>query len=95
MDALKPKVFNKMMKKPQLDSPLKYLKAAINNTVLVKLKDGSEYIGKLEQYDTTMNLTLVDCIEVKEGSDTPIAKYGLVLVRGSNILFINVDYNKE
>jgi len=84
-----------MMKETRLDSPLKYLRAAINNTILVKLKDGSEYIGKLENYDPTMNLTLVDCAEVQEGSETPLTKYGKVLVRGSNILFISVDYGKE
>ncbi len=75
-----------------MDSPLKYLRSAINNTVLVRLKDGSEYIGRLEQCDNTMNLLLSDCVEVKEGSSEPIAKYGRVLVRGSNILFINTDY---
>ncbi|MCD6114319.1 MAG: ribonucleoprotein [Thermoprotei archaeon] len=75
-----------------IDSPLKYLRSAINNTVLVRLKDGSEYIGRLEQCDNTMNLLLSDCVEVKEGSSEPIAKYGRVLVRGSNILFINTDY---
>jgi len=74
------------------DSPLNYLRSAINNTVLVRLKDGSEYIGRLEQCDNTMNLLLSDCVEVKEGSSEPIAKYGRVLVRGSNILFINTDY---
>jgi len=75
-----------------IDSPLKYLRSGINNTVLVRLKDGSEYIGRLEQCDNTMNLLLSDCVEVKEGSSEPIAKYGRVLVRGSNILFINTDY---
>jgi len=75
-----------------VDSPLKYLRSAINNTVLVRLKDGSEYIGRLEQCDNTMNLLLSDCVEVKEGSSEPKAKYGRVLVRGSNILFINTDY---
>ena len=78
-----------------LDSPLKYLRNAINNTVLVRLKDGSEYVGRLELCDNTMNLLLSDCIEVREGSRQPIAKYGKVLVRGSNILFISTDYKPE
>lgn len=75
-----------------MDSPLKHLRSAINNTVLVRLKDGSEYVGRLEQCDNTMNLLLSDCVEVKEGAEHPIAKYGRVLVRGSNILFISTDY---
>jgi len=65
---------------------------ATNKIVLVKLKDGSEYIGRLEQSDGTMNLVLRDCTELKEGTVDPIAKYGRVLIRGSNILFISVDY---
>nr|WP_156017897.1 U6 snRNA-associated Sm-like protein LSm6 [Sulfuracidifex metallicus] len=65
---------------------------AINKLVLVKLKDGSEYMGKLEQTDGTMNIVLRDCSEMKEDSEDPVASYGRVLIRGSNILFISVDY---
>lgn len=71
---------------------MKSLRMATNKIVLVKLKDGSEYIGRLEQSDGTMNLVLRDCTELKEGTVDPIAKYGRVLIRGSNILFISVDY---
>lgn len=83
----------------KIENPLKSLRLAVNKVVLVKLKDGSEYIGKLEQSDTTMNLVLRDCTEIREGSTDPVAKYGRVLIRGSNILFISIDYetimNKE
>ncbi len=76
------------------DAPLKYLRSAMNRVVLVKLKDGSEYIGKLELSDNTMNLILSDCIEVHEGSDEPKTKYGRVFIRGSNILFVSLDYHQ-
>lgn len=76
----------------KMENPLKSLKTATNKVVLVKLKNGSEYIGRLEQSDGTMNLVLRDCIETKEGTSDPVAKYGRVLIRGSNILFISVDY---
>ncbi len=83
----------------KIENPLKSLRLAVNKIVLVKLKDGSEYIGKLEQSDATMNLVLRDCTELKEGTVDPVAKYGKVLIRGSNILFISIDYetimNKE
>ncbi len=79
---------------PKSDSPLKRLRSAANRVILVKLKDGSEYIGKLALSDSTMNLILDDCVEVKEGSTEPIAKYGRVLIRGSNILFVSLDYHK-
>jgi small nuclear ribonucleoprotein len=76
----------------KVENPLKSLKTATNKVVLVKLKNGSEYIGRLEQSDGTMNLVLKDCVELKEGTSDPVAKYGRVLIRGSNILFISVDY---
>ncbi|MCG2909167.1 Sm ribonucleo [Sulfolobus sp. SCGC AB-777_L09] len=76
----------------KVENPLKSLKTATNKVVLVKLKNGSEYIGRLEQSDGTMNLVLRDCVELKEGTSDPVAKYGRVLIRGSNILFISVDY---
>ncbi|HIQ03510.1 MAG TPA: Sm ribonucleo [Desulfurococcales archaeon] len=76
-----------------IGSPLKYLRSAINNLVLVKLKDGSEFIGRLVHCDNTMNLMLEDCLEVREGINNPVAKYGRVFVRGSNILFVTLDYS--
>ncbi len=82
-----------MASKPR-ESPLKFLRSATNNVVLVRLKDGSEYIGKLEFSDNTMNLILNDCEELVPDKEEPIAKYGKVLIRGSNILFISLDYYK-
>ena len=64
----------------------------MNKIVFVKLKDGSEYIGTLEQSDATMNLILRDCTEISEGSNEMKAKYGRVLIRGSNVLYVSVDY---
>ncbi|QKQ99985.1 Sm ribonucleo [Metallosphaera tengchongensis] len=76
----------------KVENPLKSLRMATNKIVLVKLKDGSEYIGKMEQSDGTMNLVLRDCTELREGTADPIAKYGRVLIRGSNVLFVSIDY---
>ncbi len=74
--------------------PLKYLRDARGNHVLVRLKDGGEYIGILDITDSTMNVILRDCVEVREGSGEPKAKYGTILIRGSNILFIVLDYKE-
>jgi len=75
-------------------APLRMLAKALNNRILVKLKDGSEYVGILQRYDTTMNVILTDAIEVSEGRiDPPIAKFGKIMIRGSNVLYIvlNLD----
>ncbi len=70
------------------------LNKALNSQILVKLKDGHEYIGNLVKYDQTMNLVLTDAIETIDNG-SPLAKYGKVLVRGSNILYIVTSPAKE
>ncbi len=83
-----------MSTRPQRTAtPLKYLKSAVNQTVLVKLKDGHEYIGVLELVDHTMNVVLSDCEEY-DGSGKPVARYGKVLIRGSQILYISINYGQ-
>ncbi len=74
-------------------TPLKYLRDARGNTVFVKLKDGGEFVGVLDFSDNTMNVILKDSTEMKEYSNEPKAKYGTILIRGSNILFISLDYS--
>jgi len=70
--------------------PLRLLNKALHNQILVKLKDGHEYIGNLVRYDQTMNLILVDAIEAVDDGN-PVAKYGKILVRGNNILYIRTS----
>jgi len=77
---------------PNTVQPLRLLKEAIGRVILVKLKDGTEYVGKLEATDSTMNLVLDSCIEVKPGTNEPAVKYGKALIRGSHVVFISVDY---
>lgn len=73
-------------------SPLRVLKEAVGRVILVKLKDGSEYIGKLDATDSTMNLVLDECVELKPGTMEPKVKYGRVLIRGSHVVYVSVDY---
>jgi len=71
-------------------SPLKVLKASEGNIVLVKTKGGYEYIGVLELADGVMNVVLRDCVEYNENK--PTMRLGKVIIRGSNIEFVSVDY---
>jgi len=59
--------------------------------VCVKLKDGSEYRGIVEDTDYAMNIILNEAVQVSEDG-TPIVKYGKIFIRGSNIVYI---YMKE
>ena len=75
--------------------PLRYLKEARGSSVLVKLKDGGEYVGVLDFSDNTMNLILKDCVELNENTGELKAKHGTILIRGSNILFVSLNYTGE
>jgi len=74
-------------------TPLKHLRSAVDQIILVKLKDGSELIGKLEIVDNTMNLVLSNCFKY-DNNGNPEARYGRVLIRGSYIAFVSVDYGR-
>jgi len=76
--------------KPQ--SPLKILKSAEGNIVLVRTKGGFEYMGVLELVDPVMNVVLTNCLEFNEGK--PTLRLGKVVIRGSNIEFISIDYGR-
>jgi len=80
-----------MASQVQPNMPLKALASALNNNILVKLKDGSEIIGILEQSDTSMNLVLSEAKEIDEKDGKLLANYGRIFIRGSNILYIAVN----
>lgn len=73
-------------------NPLKVLKGAEGNIVLVKTKGGYEYIGTLELADGVMNVVLTDCVEYNDGK--PTLRLGKVIIRGSNIEFVSIDYGR-
>ena len=72
--------------------PLKVLRGHLNKQIYVRLKDGSEYMGTLLATDSTMNLVLNGCVELKPGSTEPRIKYGRALIRGSHVVYVSVDY---
>jgi len=82
------------MASAKMESPLRTLRSSINRDVLVKVKDGNAYYGKLIMTDATMNIVMAECEELHQDSNEPTAKYGTVLIRGSQILYIVVDYKK-
>ncbi len=66
----------------------------MNKNVLVKVKEGISYTGQLIFADNTMNLVLINAEEVSDEDLKPIAKFGTILIRGSQILYIVIDYKK-
>nr|AIF21734.1 small nuclear ribonucleoprotein (RUXX) [uncultured marine thaumarchaeote SAT1000_06_A02] len=57
--------------------------------VIVTLKSGVEYRGKMENVDSYMNLIMTDAEELNQ--EKVVGKFGRVIVRGNNVLFIKLE----
>ncbi len=77
------------MSQQQPKRPLTTLQKAINRKVSVRLKNETEYKGKMSNVDSYMNLILVDAEEFN--GQTHLANYGKVVIRGNNVLFIKLE----
>ena len=78
----------KPLSSQQPKRPLTMLQKSINKRVIVRLKNDLEYRGKMSNVDSYMNLILEDAEEFN--GDTHIANYGMVVIRGNNVLFIKL-----
>ncbi len=67
--------------------PLDTLNAARNKTVMVDLKNGYRYVGKLKAFDIHINVVLDDAEEHQGGEMK--RKLGTVFVRGDTITIIS------
>jgi small nuclear ribonucleoprotein len=69
--------------------PLTVLQKNTKKDVIVTLKSGVEYRGKMENVDSYMNLIMTDAEELDQGKT--VGKFGRVIVRGNNVLFIKLE----
>jgi len=67
--------------------PLDALNSARNKRVLVELKNGKQYVGKLKAFDVHVNVVLEEA-EERQNSET-IRKLGVVFIRGDAIIIIS------
>ncbi|PIZ52415.1 small nuclear ribonucleoprotein [Candidatus Woesearchaeota archaeon CG_4_10_14_0_2_um_filter_33_13] len=67
--------------------PLDTLNHARGKNVMLDLKNGVSYIGKLKAFDIHINIVLEDAEERKDGTVT--RKLGTVFVRGDTITIIS------
>ncbi len=83
-----PLALMKHLSNQQPKKPLTVLQKSINKNVVVRLKNDIEYRGRMSNVDSYMNLILEDAEEFN--SNTHLANYGLVIIRGNNVLFIKI-----
>ena len=57
--------------------------------MIVRLKNDIEYKGRMVNVDSYMNLIMTDAEELKDGKLTE--KFGRVILRGNNVLFIKLE----
>ena len=69
--------------------PLTTLQKSTKKNIIVRLKNEVEYKGKMENVDSYMNLIMTDAEELSNGK--LIGKFGRVIVRGNNVLFIKLQ----
>ena len=69
--------------------PLTTLQKNTKKSVIVRLKNDIEYKGKMVNVDSYMNLIMTDAEELKDGKTTE--KFGRVILRGNNVLFIKLE----
>ena len=69
--------------------PLTVLQKNTKKDVIVRLKSEVEYRGKMENVDSYMNLIMTDAEELKDGK--AVEKFGRVILRGNNVLFIKLE----
>ncbi|MFB0500898.1 MAG: LSM domain-containing protein [Candidatus Bathyarchaeia archaeon] len=69
--------------------PLNVLTKQLNAHLSVTLKNGVEYRGRMVRCDGYMNILMEGASE--HVNDQLIAKYGSILVRGNNILYITIE----
>ena len=67
--------------------PLDTLNAARHKSVMVDLKNGCRYVGKLKAFDIHINVVLGEAEEHKDGEVK--RKLGTVFIRGDTITIIS------
>lgn len=67
--------------------PLDALNASRNKTVMVDLKNGYRYVGKLRAFDIHINVVLEDAEEYHNGEVK--RKLGTVFIRGDTITILS------
>jgi small nuclear ribonucleoprotein len=67
--------------------PLDVLNRALGSQVLVGLKGGREFRGKLSGFDVHVNLVLEEAEELQNNEASK--RYGTLVIRGDSVVYIS------
>lgn len=70
-----------------MQKPLSVLSQNINHQVIVELRAGKEYRGKLDGFDPHMNIVLKSA-EERMGEEV-LRKFDIAILRGDNVIYIS------
>ena len=73
--------------------PLSAMMKHVNREVRVTLKNDSVYQGTMVDCDNYMNIVMEKAVEF--GRDDKKVQYSSVLIRGNNIVYVQMFYGKE
>ena len=73
----------------EMSRPLDALNSARNKRVVIDLKNGKQFIGKLKSFDIHVNIVLEDAEERVDGEMR--RKTGTVFIRGDTIIVISPE----
>ncbi len=79
----------KLVSQTTAKRPLTTLQKNVKKLVIVRLKNEVEYKGKMFNVDSYMNLIMTDAEELHEGKI--VGKFGRIILRGNNVLFIKLE----
>ena len=68
------------------EAATKILEESLGKMVLVRLKGGRSFRGKLQGFDQHMNLVLE---ETEDISDNNTVRMGTIIVRGDNVIILS------
>ena len=71
----------------EVSRPLDLLNASKDKRVLVELKNGRHFVGKLKAFDIHINCVLEECEELENGETK--RKIGNVFLRGDMIILVS------
>ncbi len=69
------------------EKPMDVLNKALGSQVLVGVKSGKEFRGKLVGFDLHVNVVLDDAEELQNGETRK--RYGRLVIRGDSVIYVS------